>query len=178
MEIAYPDSRPFPSVQNMELNTRLVDYPTGKAIERINLPNDGALPNASKTRIARTCSQVIELRCDQRRSRTRPRSSGTCFGAGVSASDHDNIVGAVAKLEGVQLHGSQGVGVMRTSGPQLPSQEIFYFETTIGAASRPAWVLLRNALHVVVKDKSLITSSDVEIKNPCKWLNYFATIAI
>lgn len=88
----------------MELNTRLVDYPTGKAIKRINLPNDGALPNASKARIARTCSQVIELRCDQRRSRTRPRSSGTCFGTGVPASDHDDIVGAVVTLEGVQLH--------------------------------------------------------------------------
>lgn len=58
-EQTYPDGRSFPTIQQVELDTSLINNPPCQPIQRINLSNDCPLANTPETRIAGTCSQIV-----------------------------------------------------------------------------------------------------------------------
>lgn len=69
----------------------LVDHPPSQPIQRIDLADDDALPDAAEARVARADAQVLDFRGDQRGPRPGASGRRACLGSGVPAAHHDNI---------------------------------------------------------------------------------------
>lgn len=89
--ISYPDSRSFPAIQQVELDTRFVNDPPSQTIKSINLSENCALANATKTRVAGACAKVLELWRDERCSSTRSGSGSACLSTCMASSYYNDI---------------------------------------------------------------------------------------
>ncbi|KAL2256629.1 hypothetical protein VTK26DRAFT_1383 [Humicola hyalothermophila] len=56
-----PDGRAFPAVQYPELHAGLVDDASGQPVQRVDLPQDGALADAAEARVARADAEVVDV---------------------------------------------------------------------------------------------------------------------
>lgn len=59
-----PDSRTFPPIQDLELNTGFVNNAPRNSVQSIDFSYNSTLSNTAETRIARADSEVVEFRGD------------------------------------------------------------------------------------------------------------------
>ena len=89
------DRGPLSPVEDAKLNAAAVGNAAHQSVERVDLANEVALPQASDRWIAGHRSDGIEPMRDKRRARAHARGCGYGLAAGVSPADHDDIVARI-----------------------------------------------------------------------------------
>jgi len=86
-----PHRRTLPAVENPELDAADVSDTAHQAVERIDFPDQMALPEPANRRIARHGADRCESMRDQCRLRAHTRRRGRGFTAGVAAANHNDV---------------------------------------------------------------------------------------
>jgi hypothetical protein len=85
----------------------LINRPTHKAVERVNLPDEMALSQATNRRVARHFTHTRPLMCDQRNRRANARGGRGGFRTGMTAAHNDHVEGQRSRktvLAAVEFH--------------------------------------------------------------------------
>ncbi len=86
---------PLRAVQHAELNAGLVGDAAHQPVQRVDLAHEMTLAEPANGRIAGHLADGLDLVRDQRRARAHARGRGRGLAAGVSAANHDHIIGRV-----------------------------------------------------------------------------------
>src|SRR5262249_23661104 len=137
-------ARTFAAVQHAELDSGLVRDPPHESIERIDLPNQMALAQASDCRVARHLADGGEAMCYQRRARAHARGRGGCLAAPVPSPDDDDVEalahGPVANLFAPARQSGHGLfHVNHLPMQNSPKMAPRTSSTSILPVSRPTW---------------------------------------
>ena len=93
---------PLRAVQHAELNAGLVGDAAHQPVQRVDLADQMALAEPANGRIAGHLADGLDLVRDQRRARAHARGRGRGLATGVSAANHDHIIGRVPHPPGSQ----------------------------------------------------------------------------
>src|SRR5438309_7756772 len=84
--------RALARVEHAIVDCRGVGGAPDKAIERVHLPDEVALPEAANSRVAGHGANLLTAEAEQRDARAHPRRGRRRFAPGVAAADHRDVV--------------------------------------------------------------------------------------
>ena len=85
--------RALAGVQRPGLDAGAIDRPGHRTAERVDFPGQMALADTADRGIAAHLAERLDPLRDQQRAGTRARGRKGCFRTGVTAADHDDVVG-------------------------------------------------------------------------------------
>src|SRR5690606_38516486 len=84
------NSRPLASIENAELDARLVSHATHETIERVDLAHKVSLAQTANGRVAAHDADSVEAMRDKCRGHAKTSGCGGGFRAGMAPADNDD----------------------------------------------------------------------------------------